>query len=217
LALTQGDAYYQLDTNVYPNGNLRGQLIPILSLTRRAIPVSIETKNGTTSAPNGLATLRHANQQGKETNFGSFVQLHATQINSTGNFTYLALFTFQSATARRNFDLVRGLSLEVNFRTFGSAVWQVSFFDSSTGGYVTGATLSNATLWTAGFIDQYSPFVSSWTNSRRQLIVRITTDSLSSSTLELDLFGLRSYVPSSFANGNFRGAIKETLLFPSKL
>jgi hypothetical protein len=200
FAANQYQAYVQVNTAVRPNGDVRGQLIPTLGLTRRAIPYSVQSVTGSFSAPNGLETLRHPNMQGVQKNFGSFVSCVAQQTTPGTNFTFEALFKFPASTTRRNFNLVRGLSIELNLRLFGSGTWSFDWFDSETGGNVNAATFSTPGNWTAGFADYFAVDASTFANNRRQLVVRVTFNAATSSTLWIDLFGIRAYQPDALSN-----------------
>jgi len=193
-------AYIQINTVAHPTGEIRADLIPTLSLTRRAIPYAVDAVDGSFSAPNGLGTLRFANQQANEKNFGSFVSIVANQAAPGSNFTAQVLFKFPAAVTRRNFNIVRALSIELNLRLFGTGTWSFDWFDSSTGGYVNAATFSTAGQWTSGFADYFNVNANTFTNSREQLVVRVSVNSGVSTTLWIDLFGIRSYEPSSFTN-----------------
>jgi len=203
-----GNAYIQVNTQARPNGEIRADLFPTLALTRRAIPYAVEAVDGSFSAPNGLATLRYANQVGNEKNFGSFVSIVSTQDTPGANWTAQVLFKFPAATSRRNFNLVRALSIELNLRLFGTGTWAFDWFDSTTGGYVSAATFSTAGLWTSGFADYFGVNANTFTNSRGQLVVRVSVNSAVATTLWIDLFGIRSYEPNSFTNQFLKPAIE---------
>jgi len=211
---TTGNAYIQINTQNRPAGEIRADLFPTLSLTRRAIPYAVEAVDGSFSAPNGLATLRYANQQGNEKNFGSFVSIVANQDTPGANWTAQVLFKFPAATSRRNFNIVRALSIELNLRLFGTATWSFDWFDSSTGGYVSAATFSTAGAWTSGFADYFGVNANTFTNSRGQLVVRVSVNSAVATTLWIDLFGIRSYEPSSFTNQFLKQAVLQIDTLP---
>lgn len=209
-------AYLQVNSAANPTGEIRGTLLPTLGRTRRAVPTTSDTISGVTSAPNGFSTLRFANQQDNERNDNSFISL-TTSADTSGNFTYQGFFTFKAAASRRNFNNIRGLVLELNLRQFGAATWAFDFYDSSSGEYVETATFSTPGLWTAGYSDYFSSDVHEFNNNRGQLVVRITTTSTTSSTLWVDLFAVRSYVPTSTTNQIVREFILETSLLSSVL
>lgn len=192
--------YLQVNTATFPNGAIRGAALPLLARTRRAIPYSVETLAGTFSAPNGLDTLRYPNQEGNEKNFGSFVSLTSTQATPGSNFTFSALFKFPAAASRRNLDLIRALRIELNLRLFGVATWEFDWFNAATGGYVAAATFSTTGQWTSGFADYTATDANTFSNNKEQLIVRVSVNAATVSTLWIDLFGIRSYEPSSFTN-----------------
>jgi len=96
--------------------------------------------------------------------------------------------------------LVRGLSIELNLRLFGSGTWSFDWFDSETGGNVNAATFSTPGNWTAGFADYFAIDASTFANNRRQLVVRVSFNAATASTLWIDLFGIRSYQPTALSN-----------------
>jgi hypothetical protein len=211
-------AYLQVNSQANPNGAIRGQLYPTTSRTRRQPPYAVETIEGNTDAQNGLNTLRFSNQQGKENNPGSYVSLQATQAsNGTGNYTYQGFFKFNAPASRRNFDGIRGYTVDLNLRQFGNpSPWQFDFFDASTGIHVPFATFASPGLWTNGFADYFNSDASTFPNNRGQLIIRVTVNSASPTSLFIDLFGLRSYVSDSDTNLIVKPIILNAQLLPSK-
>jgi hypothetical protein len=210
-----GLAYLQVDSTTFPAGDIRGQLYPTLGRTRRAIPNIVNTIFGDTSAPNGLATLRYANQQDNENNPGSFISLTPVLDSTTGNYTYQAFFKFPAAASRRNFNNIRGFTLELNVRQFGDATWNFDYYDATTGIHIPTATFSTPGLWTPGFANYYHPDASTFANIRAQLVVRVTLNSATTSTLWIDLFAVRSFEPTSSTNIVIKPFILETQLLPS--
>jgi len=212
-----GLAYLQVNSATNTAGEIRGTVYPTLGRTRRAIPTVVETVAGTTSAPNGYATLRFANQQDNERNDNSFITLTTTADSSTGNFTYQAFFRFPAAASRRNYNNIRGLVLELNLRQFGDATWNFDFYDSTTGEHIPTATFSSPGLWTPGYSDYFLSDVHEFNNNRGQLIVRVTVNSATTSTLWVDLFAVRSYEPTAITNEVVRSFILQASLLPSVL
>jgi hypothetical protein len=199
--------------------NIRGQVYPLLSRTRRAIPSSLQTVFGVSNVPpEGFETLRYANLEVNQRNPNSIISLTATQVNGTGNYTYQGEFFFPTATSRRNFETIRSLIVDLNVRIVGNAAsWNFDWFDSSTGAHVpatTFATVSN--IWTEGFFLRFNPDVAGFSNNRGQLVIRVTVNSAVPTTLWVDLFGVRTYEPSSVFNQIFKGPLKELLLLPTK-
>jgi len=207
------DTFFQIDFgNTYYTVNglvkIRGQLFPLLVPTRRQIPKSVQTVNGATIVPpGGLGTLRFANQQGTERNSNSFVALNATRNGGT-NYTYEGLFFLNSGTNKRNFDLVRGLTLEMNIKISNTATWFFEWFDSTAGQFIPAGTVSNTTLWSPAFIDNFNFAVSQYANNRHQLIIRVSVNSANPTSLFLDLFGVRSWTPNAFTNQNLKASFK---------
>lgn len=199
-----GFGYLQVNSATFPNGAIRGQLLPTLGRTRRAIPTEATTITGITSAPNGFETLRFPNMQGNERNDNSFISLSTTQANSTSNFTYQGFFSFPAAASRRNYNNVRGYSLELNLRQFGTGTWNFDYFDATTGVHVPTATFSSPGLWTVGVANYYQHDASTFNNNRGELVIRITANWPTSTTLWVDLMGLRSYEPYAFSNIVFK-------------
>jgi len=207
-----GNAYYQVNGNAV----IRGQLFPLLVPSRRQIPYNIQTVNGATIVPAaGLGTLRFANQQGTERNPNSFVTLNATKNGGT-NYTYEGLIFIKSATNRRNFDLVRGLTLEMNIKISNSATWFFEWFDSTLGEFIPAGTVFNTTLWSPAFIDNFNFAVSQYANNRHQLIIRVSVNSANPTSIFLDLFGVRSWTPNSFTNQGLKSSFKLLSESPAK-
>jgi len=211
-----GNAYYQIDSQSRPNGDIRGQLVPTTRASRRQIPFSIETIFGDTIIPS-LATLRFANLQGTQKNPNSFVTATATLNNGpTGNWTYEAFFNVKLPTRRKNFDNIRGFTLELNIRTFTTAQWEFDFQDASTGSFVTGASFSTPGPWTAAFIDEFGTGIFNWPDNRGVQIVRISVTSTKATSLLIDLFGLRIYESFAPSNQMIKSFVNVAETFPSK-
>jgi hypothetical protein len=203
-SIASGNTYFQVSGT---SGIIRGQIYPLLSPTRRAIPYGADTVNGATVLPiGGFSTLRYANQQGAERNPNSFVSLVSTA-NPT-NFTYLGVFYLKSATNKRNFDLVRALTLEMNAKISGTGTWLFEVFDSTTGEFLPVGTLTTADDWTPAYVESWSFDTSDYANTRHQLVVRVSVNSAVQSTLYLDLFGVRSWIPSSLSNQVLKVSVK---------
>jgi len=195
-SIAESLTYYQVSGTA---GDIRGQIYALLTPTRRAIPYSVDTVNGVTGVPSaGFSTLRYANQEGLENHANSFISL-VSSANPT-NFTYLAVYYFKAATNKKNFDLVRAITVEMNARITGTGSWLFEIFDSLTAEFLPIGTLSSADTWTPAYIDSFSLDTSTYANNRGQIIVRISVNSDSFTTLDLDLFGIRSWTPSSPAN-----------------
>jgi len=195
-AIDQIETYYQVNAT---DGGLRGQVFPLLSPTRRKIPTAVSTVAGTTVYPGaGLQTLRYANQIGKENNANSYMQFVATA--NPSNFTYIGVVTFPAATNKRNANNVRALSVEMNGRIVGNGTWLFEFFDATLGEFIPVATWTSASQWTPAFIDDYNFLIREYANKRNEITMRVSVNSASSTTLQLDVFGIRSYTPYSKSN-----------------
>jgi len=192
-------------------GDIRGQIYALLTPTRRAIPYSVDTVNGITTVPSaGFSTLRFANQEGTERNSNSFISLTATA--NPSNFTYLAVYYFKAATNKKNRDLARAITVEMNAQISGTGTWLFEVFDATSGEFLPMGTLSSADSWTPAYIDSFSFDTPQYANNRTQIIVRVSVNSETTTSLFLDLFGIRSWTPSSLSNQ----ALKlDVLLFSS--
>jgi hypothetical protein len=194
------------------NQDIRGQIYALLTPTRRAVPYSVDTVNGVTGVPTaGFRTLRYANQEGTERNSNSYVSLASTA-NPT-NFTYLAVYYFKAATNKKNFDLVRAITIEMNAQISGTGTWLFEVFDALNGEFLPLGTLSSADTWTPAYIHSFSFDTPNYANNRGQLILRVSVNSESQTTLFLDLFGVRSWTPSSLSNQALR---LDALIFNSQ-
>jgi hypothetical protein len=197
------------------SGNIRGQLYPLLVPSRRHIPFGVDTVAGSTTLPGaGLSTLRWANQDGSERNPNSYISFNA-QANPT-NFTHISVVYFNAATNKKNFELVRALTVEMNGRISGSGTWLFEFFDSTSGEFVPAATWSTANNWTPAYIDNWAYDVSDYADYRQQLIMRVSVNSATTTTLSLDLFAIRTWTPSGNSNENFKATAKYLNTFPGK-
>jgi len=199
--------------------NIRGQVYPILGLTRRAIPTELQTVTGISNIPvDGFETLRYANLEVTQRNGNSIVSCVSTQTGGVGNYTYQGEFFFPTAASRRNFEGIRSLLIDLNVRIVGSAAtWNFDWFDSSTGAHVPAGTFSTVSSnWTEGVLIRFNPDVVTFSNNRAQQVVRVTVNSATPTTLWLDLFAIRSYTPSAVFNQIFKTPLKQLLLLPTK-
>lgn len=196
FSITSYEAYFQVSGSA---GDLRGQIYPLLTPTRRNIPFDSETVNGNTVIPSGgWRTLRYANQEGSERNPNSYINLVST--SSGSNFTYLGLFYFNSGVNKAQFELARALTIEVNAKIVGSASWLFEVFDSTSGEYIPLGTLTTADTWTAVQIQHWSFDVPFYADVRGQVAMRVSVNSATSSSLQLDLFGIRTWSPDTRTN-----------------
>lgn len=190
-------------------GDIRGQVYALLTPSRRQIPYAVDTVNGVTTVPAaGFSTLRYANQEGNEHNSNSYVTCMATA--NPNNFTYLAVYTFKSATNKKNRDLDRAITVEMNALITGTGTWLFEIFDATLGEFLPMGTLSDSdtSSWTPAFIDNFSFDTPQYANNRTQMIIRVSVDSGVDTSLLLDLFGIRSWTPSSTTNQGVRFIVK---------
>jgi len=199
-SIAYDQTYYEVTAT---DGVIRGQIYALLTPTRRAIPFSVDTVNGATNVPSaGFRTLRYANQAGLERNSNSYISL-VSSANPT-NFTYLAVFYFNAATNKKNNDLVRAITVEMNAKIEGDGTWLFEIFDSTNGEFLPLGTLTTAEDWTPAYIDSFSFDTPNYANNRGQVVMRVSVNSESQSTLFFDLFGIRSWTPSSTSNQALR-------------
>jgi len=211
-SIDQAEAYYLVNS---AKGNIRGQIYPLLTASHRKIPVSVDTVAGSTALPGaGLSTLRYANQEGSERNPNSYITFNA-QANPT-NFTYIGVIYFSAATNKKNFELVRALTVEMNGRISGTGTWLFEFFDATTGEFIPAATWSTANNWTPAYIDYWQFSVHEFANSRQQLVMRVSVNSASATSLSLDLMGVRSWTPWAGSNFVLKGTVKFLNTYPGK-
>jgi hypothetical protein len=209
-SIDTAEAYYLVAA---AGGNIRGQIYPLLTPSHRKIPVSVDTVAGTTALPGaGLSTLRYANQEGGERNPNSYITFNA-QANPT-NFTYIGVVYFTAGTNKKNFELVRALTVEMNGRISGTGTWLFEFFDATTGEFIPAATWSTANNWTPAYIDYWQHSVHEFANSRQQLVMRVSVNSASATSLSLDLFGIRSWTPWGGSNFVLKGTVKFLNTYP---
>jgi hypothetical protein len=211
-SIDTAEAYYLVAAAA---GNIRGQIYPLLTPSHRKIPISVDTVAGSTALPGaGFGTLRYANQEGSERNPNSYITFNA-QANPT-NFTYIGVIYFQAATNKKNFELVRALTVEMNGRISGTGTWLFEFFDATTGEFIPAATWSTANNWTPAYIDYWQYSVHEFANSRQQLVMRVSVNSASATSLSLDLLGVRSWTPWAGSNFVLKGTVKFLNTYPGK-
>jgi len=211
FAPESGDAYYYIAST---NGDIRGQLYPLVARTRRMVPIDVDTVLGATGLPSSFNTLRYANQEGTNNNPNSYISATSTQATvGTGNFSYEAVFKFPATTTRRNFGTVRGLILELNLRASGGP-WLIEWFNAFAGQFLTASTVSTTTGWYAGTVINFDPAIGEYTNNRGITAVRISTSGTAAAGLDIDLMGLRSYQPTGISNSVLKTVMKQLVLYP---
>jgi hypothetical protein len=210
------ESYFEVNSATAFN-NIRGNIYPLLTPSRRRIPTYVDTVSGTTILPGaGLGTLRWANQEGAERNTNSYISLQSEDIG--GTFSYIGVFTFPAATNKKNFELVRALTVELNARIQNTGTWVFEFFDSTSATFIPVGTLSDTTVsgWTPAYIDNWDFGVSNYANFRRELIMRVSTSSTAQTTLYLDLFAIRSWVPGSGSNQALKSVVQFLNTYPGQ-
>jgi len=211
-SIDEGQAYYEVAAS---SGAIRGQLYPLLVPSHRKIPLSIDTVAGATVLPGaGLSTLRYANQEGNRRNTNSYITFNA-QANPV-NFTYIGVVYFSASTNKKNFELARALTVEMNGLITGTGTWLFEFFDSTSGEFVPSATWSTAASWTPAYIDNWAYDVQNYADSRQRLILRVSVNSATATSLSLDLFGVRTWTPWGTSNDVFKSASKFLNTYPGK-
>jgi hypothetical protein len=200
-ALDTGDTYYEV---IGSSGNIRGQIYPLVSPSRRYAPYRLDQINGATSG--SAATLRHANLVGSENNPNSYVA--CTSTGSDDLFTYTANFYFPGGTSRNNFEIVRGYTIEFNLRIEGEASWFFEIFDASTQTFLPLGTIEDIPVWTPMYVDYFPTTVAELVSNRKYLIIRVSTSDDTTSVLQLDLFSIREWVPSSLSNQFWKAITK---------
>jgi hypothetical protein len=211
-SINEAQAYFEVAAT---SGAIRGQLYPVLVPSHRKIPLSVETVAGATVLPGaGLPTLRYANQEGNERNPNSYISFNA-QANPV-NFTYIGVVYFSASTNKKNFELVRALTVELNGRISGTGTWLFEFFDSTTGEFVPAATWSTAATWTAAYIDNWAYDVHNYADARQRLVLRVSVNSATATSLNLDLFGIRTWTPWGLSNEVFKSTSKFLNTYPGK-
>jgi len=199
------------------NSDIRGNIYPLLTPSRRRIPTTVDTVSGTTIYPGaGLSTLRFANEQGSQSNTNSYITLQSENIG--GTFTYVGIFNFPAATNKKNFQLVRALTVELNAKIKNTGTWTFEWFDSASGTFIPAGTLSDTTLvsWTAAYIDNWDFAVSDYANTRNELSLRISSSSTVQTSLYLDLFAIRSWVPGAGSNQALKSIVQFLNTYPGK-
>jgi len=208
-------SYLQVNSVSSPNGTIRGNLVPLVTMGRRRIPVSVTQIFGSTLAPNGYATLRRASQLGHANHGPAYIILQATQTGGTGNYQYQGIFNVMSGTRRQNIGSIRALQLELNLRLSGpQAVWTFEWFNSVLSSWIPAGTFSTLNgQWNAGFIPVNNA-ITAWqlSSSRGMTQVRVTCTSTTSTKLLVDLFGIRSATNFVGANQVIKAVVK---LLPS--
>jgi hypothetical protein len=221
VGISLGATYFQVSS---ASGDIRGQIYPLLKRTLKRYPYKADTVNGNTIVPaKGFATLRRENLIGNENNQNSYVNLVSSL--STSNYTYLGVFYFNGAVNRRNVDLVRGYNIDLNARIGGAGTWLFEIFDATSGQFLPVGTLTSAssnTTWIDTSIVKFVYGVKDYLNKRSQLAIRISVNSASSTSMALDVFSVRTWIPGSIrdyepgANEAFKDTIKLLNTYPGK-
>jgi hypothetical protein len=207
-----GLSYYEV---LATTGAIRGQLYSVVTPSHRRIPNGVDQVSGFTLAPAGsFRTLRYANQEGSENNDNSYVRLVTAATG--GDFTYEGVFTFQGRTSRNNFEIVRGYTVELNLRIDGVAVWLFEIFDFTAGVYRSIGTVDSVTVWTPMYVEYFPTNVHEIATNRKNFVLRVSTLDTATSTLYLDLFAVRVWVPTSLTNQFWRFIVKTLLTLPSE-
>jgi len=103
----------------------------------------------------------------------------------------------------------------MNVRIAGAgAPWLFEIFDSVTSTFVPIGTITTADFWTPAFVDYFEFDVSNFVNIKGQLTVRVSVNSAISTSLDFDLFGIRSWTPNSVTNGFFKDFVKLLNTYP---
>jgi len=211
-SIDEGQAYLEATGS---KGSIRGQVYPLLVPSHRKIPLSVDTVAGATVLPGaGLSTLRYANQEGNRRNTNSYITFQA-QANPV-NFTYIGVVYFSASTNKKNFELARALTVEMNGLISGTGTWLFEFFDSTTGVFVPTATWTTAAQWTPAYIDNWAYDVQNYADARQRLILRVSVNSPTATSLSLDLFGVRTWTPWGLSNEAFKSTSKFLNTYPGK-
>jgi len=199
--------YFSVASTAFPNGEIRGQILPLIGARRRKVPFSVTTASGTTQG-NDLATLRAISQVNRKFNPNTIVRCSPDPVVQT----YEGIFTFKAGVTKRNIDGVRGFQFEANLRGQGQLYLfeMLNYFNTS---WTTLGSFSGATSWTPVFSLVYTFDAANYINSRGMIQVRIS--SIGSRQLFIDELAIRLYHARALSAQTLRAYTKFLQHLPS--
>jgi len=190
--------YLQINSGAFPNGDVRGQLYPLVTPRRRVVPTSFTPTTG--SITGNLASLYRATQYLNNNNKNSYVSLNPTNGSFDGYFLYQLPFN------KVNLEDVRMFTLNMNARATDGSTWSIYYYNYFSSAYELYATFTSKT-WQLAFLDNYDYVTFNYISSNGFMRIRVTSTA-ATVPLSLDEFTIRPWAPSVEANSYFRSVIR---------
>jgi len=191
-------AYLQVNSGPFPNGDIRGQLYPLVNPRRRIVPVSFTPTTGTLAG--NLASLYRATQYLNNNNKNSYLNLNPAGGAFDGYFLYQLPFN------KGNLEDIRMFTLNMNARATDGSTWSIYYYNYFTSAYELFATFTSA-KWQLAFLDNSDSITFNYISSNGYMRIRLTATA-ATQPLNLDEFTIRAWAPSNEANTYLRSVIK---------
>jgi hypothetical protein len=192
------DAYLQVTSSAFPNGDVRGQMYPLVTPRRKTTPLSFTATTGTLTG--NLASLYRATQYGPNDNKNSYVTLTPNAGAFDGYFLYQLPFN------HGNLEDVRMFTLNMNARATDGSTWTIYYYNYYSSAYETYGTFTSA-RWQLAFLDNYDYVTFNYISSNGYMRIRITATG-ATVPFELDEFTIRAWAPDNEANYYLRSVIR---------
>jgi len=201
-ALLYGYSYVQINSTAWPLGDIRGQLYPTVGNRRREVP-SLFTQGTNGNLVGYLSSCFRATQYGTNNNPNSYIQLIPTPATST----FTGYFRFQMPVSTSNLQNIRYLTLNMNAKSAGGALWNFYAYNYATSTYVLFGTFSSE-FWYQVFYNVYDYNVQYYVNDLGYVTMKVESTA-ATGPLYLDQFTVRPWVPSTNANAQVRSYMKD--------
>jgi len=187
-----------VNSAAFPNGDIRGQLYPLVTPRRRTVPLSFTPTTG--SLAGNLASLYRATQYGNNNNRNSYLTLTPNAGAFDGYFLYQLPFN------KGNLEDVRMFTLNMNARATDGSTWTIYYYNYFTSAYELYATFTSS-RWQLAFLDNYDYVTFNYISSNGYMRIRLTATA-ATVPLDLDEFTIRAWAPNNEANTYLRSVIR---------
>jgi hypothetical protein len=191
-------AYLQINSGAFPNGDIRGQMYPLVVPRRRNVPLSFTPTTG--SLAGNLASLYRATQYGPNNNRNSYVTL------TPNNGSFDGYFLYQLPFNKGNLEDIRMFTLNLNARATDGSTWTIYYYNYFTSAYELYATFTSR-AWQLAFLDNYDYVTFNYISSNGYMRIRLTATA-ATVPLDLDEFTIRPWAPNNEANTYFRSVVR---------
>jgi len=199
-ALAKDEAYLVVDSAKYPFGEIRGNLLTTCETKRRQIADRIFVTAGTISG--SLDVTLRASLTGTLFRKNSYVGFLPS--NSSG---FSMVFTFQLPISKKNTNLIRGLTMDLNLRTLDGAVWLFEWYNAVSQTWITAGSFQQ-TNWTFGFVNYFAKDVANLVDINGGVSVRVSNPT-AKTPLYVDQFTIQPWVPKEATNSIMRAVLKD--------